>query len=122
MRRSTLATALVSVAAVLTAKAAARLLADRRRRGTPALPTASAAAAPVAAPVAAPAPAEPTPVAVDGDAVVLPFARRVEVARAPERPAAPARCGDNGGRTKAGAPCGARATATGRCHHHRIAA
>ena len=36
--------------------------------------------------------------------------------------AAPARCGDSGGRTKAGAPCGARATAGGRCHHHPLAA
>ena len=30
--------------------------------------------------------------------------------------------GENGGRTKAGAPCAARATSGGRCHHHRIAA
>ncbi len=43
-------------------------------------------------------------------------------ATASAQPAAPARCGDSGGRTKAGAPCGARATAGGRCHHHPLAA
>jgi hypothetical protein len=32
------------------------------------------------------------------------------------------RCGETGGVTKAGAPCAARATARGRCHHHRLAA
>jgi hypothetical protein len=41
---------------------------------------------------------------------------------APGTRAAPARCGDGGGRTKAGAPCGARATAGERCHHHRLTA
>jgi hypothetical protein len=49
-------------------------------------------------------------------------ATRPAAAPAPAQPAAPARCGDNGGRTKAGAPCAARATAGGRCHHHRLAA
>jgi hypothetical protein len=62
------------------------------------------------------------PVAVDPDGVVLPFVRPAVAAPAAERPAAPARCGDTGGVTKAGAPCGARATAGGRCHHHPVAA
>jgi hypothetical protein len=64
-----------------------------------------------------------------GGGVVLPFARPVPVPAAtaiapvaPEPSAAPVRCGDSGGRTKAGAPCAARATAEGRCHHHRQAA
>jgi hypothetical protein len=34
----------------------------------------------------------------------------------------PHRAGDDGGRTKAGAPCAARAAASGRCHHHPLAA
>jgi hypothetical protein len=42
--------------------------------------------------------------------------------RTTEQPAAPVRCGDTGGRTKAGAPCGARAGAGGRCRHHPAAA
>jgi hypothetical protein len=63
-----------------------------------------------------------------GGGVVLPFVRPVPVPAAasapvvPEPSAVPVRCGDSGGRTKAGAPCGARATADGRCHHHRQAA
>ncbi|WP_369133637.1 hypothetical protein [Modestobacter sp. I12A-02662] len=56
------------------------------------------------------------------DAVVLPFARPVVAGPALQPlPASPARCGDSGGRTKAGAPCGARTTG-GRCHHHALAA
>lgn len=58
----------------------------------------------------------------DREGVVLPFVRPVAAAPAPTQPAAPARCGDSGGVTKAGTPCAARATATGRCHHHRLAA
>jgi hypothetical protein len=105
MRRSPLATALVVLTAGVTASAVRRLAARRR-----------AAAAAVAARVpAAPAPA-PVPAR---DAVVLPFTRPVAPAAAP---AAPARCGDSGGLTRAGAPCAARATAGGRCHHHRVAA
>ncbi len=75
-----------------------------------------------AAPAAAPLPATP---ADERDAVVLPFSRPLVVASAVAAPAvaAPVRCGDSGGRTKAGAPCGARATAAGgRCHHHPLAA
>ncbi len=69
---------------------------------------------------AAPLPATP---ADERDAVVLPFSRPLVVASAVAAPAAaPARCGDSGGRTRAGAPCGARATAGGRCHHHPLAA
>lgn len=58
------------------------------------------------------------------DGVVLPFVRPVATAEASAaaQPSMPARCGENGGLTKAGAPCAARATAGGRCHHHRLAA
>jgi hypothetical protein len=70
--------------------------------------------------VAAPLPRlEPV---VAGDGVVLPFVRPVVAVPAAEQPATPARCGDTGGRTKAGAPCAARATDDGRCRHHRLAA
>ena len=54
------------------------------------------------------------------DGVVLPFLR--PVVPAPAELESPARCGDTGGRTKAGAPCGSRITVGGRCHHHPIAA
>ena len=101
MRRSSVATVLV-VTAGLAATAAARLL-SRRRSG------------------AAPLPVAAVPPVRDDDAVVLPFARRTASAPA-ERPAPSQRCGENGGRTKAGAPCAARATSGGRCHHHRVAA
>ena len=66
------------------------------------------------------------------EGVVLPFVRPagtapvsvqpVSVQPVSVQPAGPARCGDSGGRTKAGAPCAARGTAGGRCHHHRLAA
>ena len=56
------------------------------------------------------------------EAVVLPFTRPAAVVPVAEQPATAARCGDNGGRTKSDAPCGARATTDGRCHHHRLAA
>jgi hypothetical protein len=89
----------------------ARRLARRR---------AAADAAPVlSAPVAVTSAASVAPVA-DRDAVVLPFTR--PAAPAPAQPATPPRCGETGGVTKAGAPCAARATAGGRCHHHRLAA
>jgi hypothetical protein len=104
MRASHVATTLAAVTAGLTAAAAVRRRADRRLVAT----TAPTAIAPQAAP--------------DGDAVVLPFVRPVAAEPVPEQPAAPARCGDSGGRTKAGAPCAARATSSGRCHHHRTAA
>jgi hypothetical protein len=102
MRTSHVASTLVAVTAGLTAVTALHRRSGRRR----------------------PAPALDTV----GGGVVLPFARPVPapvVATAPVAPepaAGPARCGDSGGRTKAGAPCGARATAEGRCHHHRQAA
>jgi hypothetical protein len=63
-----------------------------------------------------------TDVLPDTDGVVLPFARPVAAAPVPAKSASPARCGDGGGLTKAGAPCAARATTAGRCHHHRLAA
>jgi hypothetical protein len=62
-------------------------------------------------------PAETAPVSVQPVSV-----QPVSVQPASARPAGPARCGDSGGRTKAGAPCAARATGGGRCHHHPIAA
>jgi hypothetical protein len=100
MRTSHVASTLVAVTAGLTAVTALHLRSGRRR----------------------PAPALDTV----GGGVVLPFARPVPTVPtapvAPEPSAGPARCGDSGGRTKAGAPCGARATAAGRCHHHRQAA
>jgi hypothetical protein len=73
-----------------------------------------------ATPVAAPRPALELVATPEG--VVLPFVRPAVTVPAPEQPAAPARCRDTGGQTKAGAPCNARATAEGRCHHHRLAA
>jgi hypothetical protein len=113
MRSSHVVTALATVTAGLTAAAVWQRRADRR----PSAPV----AAPAAAPVEAPASAGPAP---DQDGVVLPFVRRVVAAQAPapQQAAGPARCGDSGGQTKAGAPCASRATSNGRCHHHRIAA
>ncbi|MBM7804352.1 hypothetical protein JOD57_000189 [Geodermatophilus bullaregiensis] len=106
MRASSVATALAAFAAGMTASAALRRLAAHRA-------PAPAAAAPACSPDAV--------TGTDRDAVVLPFSRPVPVP-APARPAGPARCGDSGGRTKAGAPCAARAAAGGRCHHHPLAA
>ncbi|MGK5113586.1 MULTISPECIES: hypothetical protein [unclassified Geodermatophilus] len=116
MRTSHVATALAAFTAGLTAAAALRRRADRRRAATP-LPVTEGTVTPrtVTAEAVA-APAVPT-----RDAVVLPFLRLA--APAPVAPAAaPARCGDTGGRTKAGAPCAARASSGGRCHHHPLAA
>ena len=106
--RRPVAVTLVALTAGLAASAVLRRIAARR----PAIgaPTRSAPAAP------APSPAVP---AVDREAVVLTFSPRTVPVPAPRQPV---RCGDTGGRTKAGAPCGARATADGRCRHHRIAA
>ena len=103
MRASHVATAL---AAFLAGSTAATVLHRRTTRPTPA---------------AALLPATP---AEEHDAVVLPFSRSLVVASAVAAPAgaAPARCGDSGGRTRAGAPCAARAAAGGRCHHHPLAA
>jgi hypothetical protein len=120
MRRPSLAAVLVSTAAGLVATVALRRLAARRRAtaGSPAVactPTAASVPAALAPRVAA----TETP---RQDAVVLPFERRSPVEPAVERPAAPARCGESGGLTRSGAPCAARATAGGRCHHHRLAA
>ena len=118
MRRTHVAS-LLALTAGLTASAALRRLIGRRRSAcasatAPATAGASAATAPFTTTVT-------RPVAAHG-AVVLPFTPRVVSAPVPQRPAAAARCGDSGGRTKAGAPCAARATAGGRCHHHRLAA
>ena len=101
MRASHVATAL---AAFLAGSTAATVLHRRAAHPTPAT---------------TPLPAAP---AEEHHAVVLAFPR--PVAEQPTVPAvaAPARCGDSGGRTRAGAPCGARATAGGRCHHHPLAA
>ena len=93
---------LTALAAFLAGSTAATVL---HRRAARPVPAAAAAALSPAAPVE------------NRDAVVLPFPRPVV-----EQPAAPVRCGDTGGRNKAGAPCGARATTGGRCHHHPMAA
>jgi hypothetical protein len=63
----------------------------------------------------------PVPVA-EQDGVVLPFLRPAPLAGAAVAPELPVRCGSSGGRTKSGAPCAARATSSGRCHHHPLAA
>jgi hypothetical protein len=119
MRRTSVA--LVVLTAGLTASAAVRRAIARRRAtaspvpasiGTSMVPAATTASGSVPATVERPAPAD--------DAVVLPFARRAAAPVA--QPQGVARCGDTGGRTKAGAPCAARATGGGRCHHHRVAA
>ena len=104
MRASHVVTAL---AAFLAGSTAATVL---HRRAARPVPAAAAAA------LSPPAPVE------DRDAVVLPFPRPVVEQPAAPAVAAPARCGDSGGRTKAGAPCAARATVGGRCHHHPLAA
>ncbi len=112
MRTSYLVTTVAACTVGLTAAAALSRRSGRRLPAAAVVPATTAVAAPVL----------PVP-AVDG--VVLPFLRPVVPAPAPASPAtpaAPARCGDTGGVTKAGAPCAARATAGGRCHHHRLAA
>src|SRR5947209_18863917 len=127
MRRSSLATALVVLTAGVTASAVRRLAQRRRAAAAATRAAASRATAPVAVPAAVPA----FPVAAGvltaraavasapgDDAVVLAFARPAAQPAVAVAPAAPARCGDTGGRTKAGAPCAARATPPGRCHHH----
>jgi hypothetical protein len=126
MRRSHVATALLTLAAGLTAAAALRRLRVRRTAAT-AVPAGPPPAPIVAVP--APVPDVPAPVLAsvpapepDHDSVVLSFAPRGGVPPLPARPAAPARCGDSGGRTKAGSPCGARGTSGGRCRHHPLAA
>jgi hypothetical protein len=106
MRSRHVATALVVVTGGLTATAALRRRTNRRLAATFAATTAEPALAMALA---------------DRDAVVLPFARPA-LPSVEERPAAAARCGDSGGRTKAGAPCAARASSGGRCRHHPIAA
>ncbi|SET95079.1 hypothetical protein [Geodermatophilus poikilotrophus] len=106
MRASHVATALAAFLAGSTAATVLHRLAARPTAATTPLPA---------------APAEVH------DAVVLPFPRpAVQHPAAPTAAApavaAPVRCGDSGGLTRAGAPCGARATAGGRCHHHPLAA
>ena len=108
MRTSHAATALAAFVAGLTAAATLPRLAGHRLTVTAALTTTTAGSAVVAVP--------------DHDAVVLPFARPVLAGPAPQHLPEPRRCGDSGGLTKAGMPCGARATGGGRCHHHPIAA
>ncbi|MGZ4568484.1 MAG: hypothetical protein ACXVFZ_16985, partial [Blastococcus sp.] len=95
MRHSHAATALAAMTAGLTAAMVLHRRADRRSSAPAAAPdTALATVVPV-----------PTP-----DGVVLPFVRPIPPAPASGQPTAPARCGDSGGRTKAGAPCAARPT------------
>ena len=106
MRTSHAATALAAFTAGLTVAATLRRLSVHRLPVEPGGTT-------TALPSVAPGP--------DYDALVLPFARPV-AGPAPQLPESLARCGDSGGLTKAGAPCGARATTGSRCHHHPIAA
>ncbi|NEK87900.1 hypothetical protein GCU60_19345 [Blastococcus saxobsidens] len=102
MRTSHAATALAAFTAGLTVAATLRRLPGHRLSAEPAVTT-------TALPSVAPSP--------EHDAVVLPFAR--PFAGQPHHlPDSPARCGDSGGLTKTGAPCGARATTGSRCHHH----
>jgi hypothetical protein len=114
MRSSHVAATIAAVSVGLTAAAALHRRTVTRRPAAPA--TAGTAATP-ATTTATTVTAVP-----DREGVVLPFVRPVAATPAPVRPAAPARCGDSGGVTKAGTPCGARAAADGRCHHHRLAA
>jgi hypothetical protein len=123
MRRRSVATALVALAAGAATSAALRLAARRRTRR----PAPAAAADPGVLVAAGVLTARAAVEAAQGaDAVVLPFTRPaaqpVAQPAAAAEPVAPARCGDTGGRTKAGALCAARATSGGRCHHHRVAA
>jgi hypothetical protein len=112
MRASHVATALAAFTAGLTAASALH-----RRAGRP-------VPAPAAVPAASATAPRELPAVVGQDAVVLPFTRPAApaVEQPAAAPAAPARCGDSGGVTKAGAPCAARATSGGRCHHHPLAA
>jgi len=110
--RRPVAVTLVALTAGLAAKAVLRRVAARRRAAiVPAttIPARTVAPVPAVAPAAAPV--------ADREAVVLTFTPRQAAAGQQ-----PVRCGDTGGRTKAGSPCAARATAGGRCHHHRVAA
>ena len=120
MRSRSVLTALVVLSAGVSAAAVVRRIVGRRRI------SAVPARAVVAAPTAPVVVQQAVGVEAVREAVVLPFARPAASAPAqpatPAQPAASARCGENGGRTKAGAPCAARATSAGRCHHHRIAA
>ena len=116
MRSRSVVSALLVLTAGAAASVVARRLSGRRRPAAPAVAAAPVAAAPVA-PAVVETVAAPSS---ERQAVVLSFTR--PAAPVPAQPAAPARCGENGGRTKAGAPCAARATFGGRCHHHRLAA
>lgn len=107
MRSRSVAPALAAFAVGLTAATAWHRRAGRR------LPTSPILATPPV-PTVEPAPRR--------DGIVLPFVRPAAPAPALQQPLAPARCGDSGGLTKAGAPCAARAASDGRCHHHRLAA
>ena len=106
MRISYAVTALAAFTAGLTAAATLRQRAGNRRPVASSVTTTDAAVASIPA----------------HDAVVLPFARPVLTGPAPKQMASAGRCGEHGGRTKAGAPCGARITTGGRCHHHSVAA
>ena len=106
------------VTAALTAVTAGLTVAVALHRRTGSRLPVPVTAADAVAPSAPPALVEPV---LEHEGVVLPFVRPVTTAPAIE-PAAPARCGDNGGRTKAGSACAARATSGGRCHHHPVAA
>ena len=112
MRSRHVAATVAALSVGLTAAAALHRRSATRRPATPAIRTTTTDAV-----------AEPLVVTMpEHDGVVLPFVRPVATAPAPVQPSTPARGGDTGGLTKAGAPRAARATAGGRCHHHRLAA
>ena len=124
MRTRHAAATVAALTAGLTASVALRHRASRRLSASAPAPVARPEAArrngsssEVARPVA-------TPPAAVREGVVLQFVRPVASSASPLPAAAasPARCGDAGGRTKTGAPCAARASASGRCRHHQIAA
>jgi hypothetical protein len=130
MRRNHVATALIVLSAGLTASAALRRFVGRRRpvastgtvssTGTVTSTRTLRGSAPERTGPARTAP-EPAAVVEDRDAVVLRFAPRIATQSDAQRQLGP-RCGDNGGRTKSGAPCAARGASGGRCHHHPVAA
>ncbi len=123
MRTRIVLSALIALTAV-TASVTVRRLARNRRtapvRTAPVRTTPAGTTPAGAAPARAVVPAAPVPPAsAVGEGVVVPFTRPA----APAAAAAPAaKCGDHGGVTRAGAPCAARGTVGGRCHHHRVAA
>ncbi len=118
MRTRIVLSALIALTAVTASVTVRRLARNRRTAPVRTAPDRTTPAG--AAPARTVVPAAPVPPAsAVGEGVVVPFTRPA----APAAAAAPAaKCGDHGGVTRAGAPCAARGTVGGRCHHHRVAA